>query len=208
VPTASIPLVLAACSQKVRRPDRVVLPRPGFDQNPSLVLRVENLSVEELIALASVSYRGMDWVRNDAEGFTDDVPMAGDRAPDTMALARAGVGFPLRLFDVLRCTAYVLVIRLATAPTEMTALVDFAAELRSWLGGCLRIVVVTAAEKLPDCPGLVFFHDHQGNFSTSYGAEDVQGVHSLHCLSCPYARITQHRVDRPLGRPLDLAAGP
>ena len=32
------------------RPDRVILPAPGFDQNPGFLQRVEDFSVEEFVA--------------------------------------------------------------------------------------------------------------------------------------------------------------
>ena len=56
-----------------------------------------------------VSYRGTRWVRDDAVGVLDDaVPQAGDRAPDAGELRRHGIGYPLRLFDLLRGTEHVL----------------------------------------------------------------------------------------------------
>jgi hypothetical protein len=48
------------------------------------------------------------------EGLAETRLRPGDRAPDVVGLRREKVGFPLRLFDVLRGTVHVLLIR----PTE------------------------------------------------------------------------------------------
>ena len=64
-----------------------------------------------------VSYRGTGWVHDDATDLPDSVPAAGDRAPDAGGLTRHGLGFPLRLFDVLRGTGHVLVAHCAGADT-------------------------------------------------------------------------------------------
>jgi len=120
-----------------------------------------------------VSYRGTGWVRDDAEGLDPKVPAAGDRAPDVVGLRRHALGFPLRLFDVLRGTEHVLVVHLANADMSRSA-VDLAAcarELRLRFGARLRIVAVTAAGSVPDLPEIAFLDDPHGAFADAYGAE-------------------------------------
>jgi 2-polyprenyl-6-methoxyphenol hydroxylase-like FAD-dependent oxidoreductase len=116
-----------------------------------------------------LSYRGTGYVRDDAEGASDG-PIAGDRAPDAGSLLRAGIGFPLRLFDIMRGTAHVLVIHQPQPAEDLVALAGFAAQLRDWLGSRLRIAVITAADNPPEYPGLAFFRDSQGCFKSSYDA--------------------------------------
>jgi hypothetical protein len=120
-----------------------------------------------------VNYRATDWVRDDAEGLSADVPMAGDRAPDAQGLVRPGIGFPLRLHDVLRGTPHTLLIHLVNTATTMTDLASLAEKMRARFGFRVRIVVVAAADGLPDQPGVALLHDRQGGFRKSYGAEDA-----------------------------------
>ena len=120
-----------------------------------------------------VNYRGTGWVTDDGEGLSPTVPMAGDRAPDAVGLFRLGIGFPLRLFDIVRGTPHTLLIHLANTPTTMADLVGLAEEMRARSGFRLRIAVVAAADDLPDQPGIALFHDRQGSFRNSYGDEDA-----------------------------------
>jgi 2-polyprenyl-6-methoxyphenol hydroxylase-like FAD-dependent oxidoreductase len=117
-----------------------------------------------------VSYRGTDYVRDDAESLDTGSLAAGDRAPDAGSLRRAGIGFPLRLFDIIRGTAHVLVIHQTQVPADIEALAGFAAQLRDWLGSRLRIAVITAGDNPPEYPGLAFFYDCEGSFKNAYGA--------------------------------------
>ncbi len=120
-----------------------------------------------------VSYRGTDWVRDDAEGLAATVPMAGDRAPDAQGLVRLGIGFPLRLHDVLRGTPHTLLIHLANIPTNMAGLASLANEMHARFGFRVRIAVVAAADGLPDQPGVALLHDRLGSFRDTYGDEDA-----------------------------------
>jgi 2-polyprenyl-6-methoxyphenol hydroxylase-like FAD-dependent oxidoreductase len=120
-----------------------------------------------------VNYRGTDWVRDDVEGLAATIPMAGDRAPDAAGLVRLGVGFPLRLVDILRGTPHTLLIHLANTPATMTGLASLAEEMRARFGFRVRIVVVSSSDSLPDQPGVALLHDRQGSFRNSYGDEDA-----------------------------------
>jgi 2-polyprenyl-6-methoxyphenol hydroxylase-like FAD-dependent oxidoreductase len=122
-----------------------------------------------------VSYRRTDWVRDDAESLDAAVPAPGDRAPDAGGLRRRGLGFPLRLFDILRGTEHVLIVHCVSANTlhGLTDLAAFAREIRARLSSRLRIVAITAADGLPDQPGIALFHDRQGAFADAYGMQDT-----------------------------------
>jgi 2-polyprenyl-6-methoxyphenol hydroxylase-like FAD-dependent oxidoreductase len=156
-----------------------------------------------------VSYRGTDWVRDDAEALDAAVPEAGDRAPDAGGLTRHGIGFPLRLFDVLRGTEHVFVAHLAGAHARQSVadLIAWAQETRSQLASCLRIVAVTAEDGTSDQPGIAVFHDRQGAFADAYGSRAASflvrpdGYIGWRGLSWRDAGLLSHlsRVFRSLG---------
>jgi 2-polyprenyl-6-methoxyphenol hydroxylase-like FAD-dependent oxidoreductase len=113
-----------------------------------------------------VSYRGGDWVRDDMADADAAMPAAGDRAPDAGGLRRNGVGFPLRLFDVLRGTEHVLVAHVDEGVADFA---DFARQMRARFGARVRFVAITAADGGADEPGVAFFHDREGGFAAAYG---------------------------------------
>ena len=98
-----------------------------------------------------VNYRDSAWVRDDGGA---DGPRAGDRAPDAGGLRQHGVGFPLRLFDLLRGTDPVLLLR---GPSDA----------RTRIAG-LRVVAVTEAA-MDDRHGVTMLHDAAGEFAAAYG---------------------------------------
>jgi 2-polyprenyl-6-methoxyphenol hydroxylase-like FAD-dependent oxidoreductase len=119
-----------------------------------------------------VSYRGTGFVSDDAEPDARG-PGAGDRAPDVQGLRRQGVGFPIRLFDVLRGTEHVMLALLAPPNGGGEAIADlgeFARELHARFGIYLRVVAI-AAEELPEQPGLTILHDEAGSFFETYGSQ-------------------------------------
>jgi len=118
-----------------------------------------------------VSYRGTDWVRDDVAHPDPAFPVAGDRAPDVDGLRRHGVGFPLRLFDVLRGTEHVLIAYLPGAPAEARALAAFAAQLREHVGERVRVVMIVTAPDAPELPGVAVYHDERGAFAAAYGPQ-------------------------------------
>jgi 2-polyprenyl-6-methoxyphenol hydroxylase-like FAD-dependent oxidoreductase len=116
-----------------------------------------------------VSYRGTAWVRDVGD---KDVagPSAGDRAPDATGLRRHGLGFPLRLFDILRGTEHVLLVHLAGGESA-----DLAAFARRLLADCplpLRIVGIGSRDAASQ-PGVELYRDAQESFAKSYGASDA-----------------------------------
>jgi 2-polyprenyl-6-methoxyphenol hydroxylase-like FAD-dependent oxidoreductase len=115
-----------------------------------------------------VSYRGTGWVRD--EDASDAVPGAGDRTPDVPGLRRRNIGFPLRLFDVLRGTEHVLVAYLAVGTArEVADLAALAREMSARFGSFLRTAAITAGADLPEAPGIALYRDAGNAFPLVYG---------------------------------------
>ncbi len=106
-----------------------------------------------------VSYRDTAWVRDD--GGPDGGPRAGDRAPDAGGLRREGVGFPLRVFEMLRGTDPVLLVHPAAgdAPAALDGLAG--------IDG-LRIVAIAAGAPA-DRYRIAGLEDADGAFAAAYG---------------------------------------
>jgi hypothetical protein len=122
----------------------------------------------------SISYRGTDWVRDDVKDANTPGPVAGDRAPDAHGLWRQGVGFPLRMFDILKGTQHVLL-----APVSETDTARALADLSAWaqqlptrLQTRLRVVAITQ-ESAADQPNIALYHDRDGAFAKAYGARNT-----------------------------------
>ncbi|GGC59423.1 FAD-dependent monooxygenase [Chelatococcus reniformis] len=115
-----------------------------------------------------VSYRGTPFVQDDAAGAVG--PNAGDRAPDVTGLTRDGLGFPLRLFDILRGTGHVLLVQLAAddADAAVAELAAFTATLRARSVPAVRVVAIGPLGPAQR-PGLVVLHDPDGAFLAFYG---------------------------------------
>jgi 2-polyprenyl-6-methoxyphenol hydroxylase-like FAD-dependent oxidoreductase len=125
-----------------------------------------------------VSYRRTPWVVDDATGTEDGVPVAGDRAPDVNGLLRPGIGFPWRLFDVLRGTEHVLLVHAPDA-SDVVIGPDLAAWARQ-VRPDLRVAVVVGSETdAPALPGVTMLSDPSGAFGRAYGAR------TLACLVRP-----------------------
>ena len=119
-----------------------------------------------------VSYRGTRWVRNDAVGVLDDaVPQAGDRAPDAGELRRHGIGYPLRLFDLLRGTEHVLLAHVVGGDVAQR-LAELADHVRQ-LPPIVRIVGVVPSDATSDQPDVPVVHDEAGAFAAAYGTRDA-----------------------------------
>jgi 2-polyprenyl-6-methoxyphenol hydroxylase-like FAD-dependent oxidoreductase len=116
-----------------------------------------------------VSYRDTGWVRDDC-GKEPIGPSAGDRAPDAIGLRRRGVGYPLRLFDILRGTAHVLIVHLAGG--EAADLSIFARQLLAESSFPLRIVGIGRGS-VANQPGVALYHDAEGSFAKAFGAPDA-----------------------------------
>lgn len=110
-----------------------------------------------------VTYRGSPIVAP-----AQDAPLAaGDRAPDVAGLRRRGIGFPLRLFELLRGTEHVLIRPVADAAALAASEAEAAA-----LGQLLPLRALAIAPgdvDLPDPCGVTLLTDAAGAFSTTYG---------------------------------------
>jgi 2-polyprenyl-6-methoxyphenol hydroxylase-like FAD-dependent oxidoreductase len=118
-----------------------------------------------------VSYRGSPWVGEDGAGLPGSAPAAGDRAPDAGGLRRRGVGFPSRLFDILRGPEHVLLAYCRDRP-RIDGLAGLVQPPR--LAERLRIVVVVAPGIAADePPGAALYRDAEGAFAAAYGGEEA-----------------------------------
>jgi 2-polyprenyl-6-methoxyphenol hydroxylase-like FAD-dependent oxidoreductase len=118
-----------------------------------------------------VNYRDSGWVEDATdEAATDDAPRAGDRAPDAEGLRRDHVGFPLRLFDVLRGTEHVLVLYLGEQAGRYA---DDVAALGSTAtaDGLIRTVAIAAPSSPAIDLGFPVLHDVHGAFVRTYHAK-------------------------------------
>ena len=119
-----------------------------------------------------VSYRGTDWVRDDARNAAG--PVAGDRAPDAQGLWRHGVGFPLRLFEILQGTEHVLISYLpgSDPARELADLSVWTQQLPLGLASGLRVVAITN-DVAADHPNIALYHDRAGAFANAYGGRSL-----------------------------------
>jgi 2-polyprenyl-6-methoxyphenol hydroxylase-like FAD-dependent oxidoreductase len=104
-----------------------------------------------------LGYPDSAWVRDDGG---PQGPMAGDRAPDAGGLRRQGVGFPLRLFEMLRGTDPVLLVHLPSGAGLDAVPVPAG----------LRVLAITA-EPMADRHGITVLHDSDGAFAVTYGGQ-------------------------------------
>ena len=113
-----------------------------------------------------VSYRGGPLAPTVGEELS-----AGDRMPDVQGLRRHGLGFPLRLYEVLKGTRFVLLVPMAgtTAAVE-----ELATDLHRRWPGVLRVVAVAPGGATPDeVPGIVVLADAAGEFATTFGGSQA-----------------------------------
>lgn len=118
-----------------------------------------------------ISYRGSPWIENSPNGAQPVGPAAGDRAPDCQGLRRTGVGFPFRLFDVLRGAEHVLVVYCTDSDPdpELADLAAFGTELQ--LADALRFAaIVKSAAKATKLPPVPFYEDAGSDFEKTYGS--------------------------------------
>jgi pentachlorophenol monooxygenase len=121
-----------------------------------------------------VNYRDSPWVTEDSgtADAQDHGPRPGDRAPDVLGLRREGIGFPLRLFDVLRGTGHVLLVYAGSVkPDHVRPVVEMAASVQARYGEHIRpyaIVEATATGNLSGFDSLPVLRDADGAFRHIY----------------------------------------
>jgi 2-polyprenyl-6-methoxyphenol hydroxylase-like FAD-dependent oxidoreductase len=108
-----------------------------------------------------------NWMTGDA-GRTP--PCAGDRAPDVLGLRREGVGFPLRLFDVLRGTQYVLLLYVDSGEPNLIAVgAEVGASVQARYGKLIRSYMIVAQAVRPwTIHGLPVLRDTDEQFRRVY----------------------------------------
>jgi 2-polyprenyl-6-methoxyphenol hydroxylase-like FAD-dependent oxidoreductase len=120
-----------------------------------------------------VNYRDSPWVAQDlaTANAQDQGPRPGDRAPDVLGLRRDGLGFPLRLFDVLRGTAHVLLLYVDSGESNVIAAgADIAASVRARYGTLIRsYMIVDERAHSSAHEGLSVLRDPEGGFRQAYG---------------------------------------
>lgn len=176
---------------------------------------VESLRREKQDRLADtqvlISYRGGAWVENSETDANEPlVPIAGERAPDCQGLRRVGVGFPIRLFDILRGIEHVLIAHCPgpDADAQVKDLALFAEGLG--LQGLMRCVAIVATgatgATASQWPGVAVYSDAEGTFGKAYG------LHSFAMLVRPDGHLAWRgeswrdagllrQVDRTFRRP-------
>ncbi|CAH1652452.1 FAD-dependent monooxygenase [Chelatococcus asaccharovorans] len=111
-----------------------------------------------------VSYRGGPL---SPATVTADSLSPGDRMPDIQGLRRKGLGFPFRLFDVLRGTGFVLLLPAGETPAAAKTL---AADLHRRWPGQVRVAAVTSAGAMQEePPGVEVLIDAAGAFTGTFG---------------------------------------
>jgi 2-polyprenyl-6-methoxyphenol hydroxylase-like FAD-dependent oxidoreductase len=103
------------------------------------------------------------------DGSFESGPEPGSRAPDARGLARAGMAFPVRLFELLRGTDHVLLLYVDT-PASLDRLRGMAATLVEHAPERVRAYAVVAPELDPGWLPIGSVQDAEGSFRVAYGA--------------------------------------
>jgi hypothetical protein len=99
-------------------------------------------------------------------------PWPGDRAPDVTGLARHGVGFDLRLFDLIRGPSHTLLLYADSSvdEPEVEGFEEVARELRELCSGLARSYLLLASDApAPTVVGLPVIRDRANEFRSTYG---------------------------------------
>jgi hypothetical protein len=123
-----------------------------------------------------ISYRGSPLV-TEALGLEGIGLRPGDRAPDVLGLRQEKVGFPVRLFDVIRGTTHVLICVFSAQSIggEAKELEKILFQMRTARqDDQLRVVmIISGAGELPDFNDVTVLRDESAAFETAYGASGV-----------------------------------
>jgi 2-polyprenyl-6-methoxyphenol hydroxylase-like FAD-dependent oxidoreductase len=143
-----------------------------------------------------VNYRDSVWIKDAYADRPKNAVRAGDRAPDADGLRRDQVGFPFRLFDLLRGTDHVLVVYLTRGRIrEWTREVEaLARDLADAYGPLVRVVAVAAeGADAPEIIGATLVQDAGKGFARAYAART-----GLICLVRPdgYIAYMGNALDR------------
>ncbi|MFC7395605.1 FAD-dependent monooxygenase [Chelatococcus sp. GCM10030263] len=123
-----------------------------------------------------VAYRGGPLGLEEAEAIPAEAPHKGDRAPDAWGLAQDRIGFPLRLFDVLRGTQHVLLVSTDAGLAAQQQLEALAAWLKGRYGRQVRLVAIMRAGAIvPPLVEVTVLRDEGGDFARAYWSEHNTG---------------------------------
>ncbi|WP_035362147.1 FAD-dependent monooxygenase [Dyadobacter alkalitolerans] len=127
-----------------------------------------------------ISYRTSPWVNPLVnEGWRSDL-RPGDRAPDCPGLRRQGIGYPFRLYYLLKGTAHVLLIDVRDPTQHCLDKLRFLAqslgtEFGEEIGLYLRIVAITSKPQVMDIhpvSDIAWVYDPEGSFANTYSSQD------------------------------------
>jgi 2-polyprenyl-6-methoxyphenol hydroxylase-like FAD-dependent oxidoreductase len=117
-----------------------------------------------------IRYAPNNWIVDDLPGTNG--PLPGERAPDCMGLRQQGVHFPQRLHELLRSTAFVVLID-ARQPGKLDEVVEDFSSF-GWPPGSLRIVAVVGPDAELSSPYHVqVVRDDEGTFAKTYLCGDA-----------------------------------
>lgn len=121
-----------------------------------------------------VNYRDQTPGHDHGSPAPSDAPLAGDRAPDATGLRRKGVGFPLRMFELMRGVTYNLVVAVASDDKLLEQLATISGTLAD-IGLPVRIIAIADATAsglgFDEQPyGVVLVQDNDGRFTAAYQA--------------------------------------
>nr|WP_083769206.1 FAD-dependent monooxygenase [Dyadobacter fermentans] len=127
-----------------------------------------------------VSYRSSSWVHPIGDqAWTSDL-RPGDRAPDCAGLRQQRIGYPFRLFYLLKGTAHVLLFDLRDptphCPDELHALVrDLRSEFGEEIGLYLRIIAITSKPQqlnVHTVSDITWVFDPDESFARAYSSQN------------------------------------
>ncbi|MCX5515929.1 monooxygenase [Kaistia algarum] len=114
-----------------------------------------------------VSYRSGPLARGEGPGNV----AAGDRVPDASGFQRAGIGFPLRLHELLGDARFVLLA--AIGASDLPRIEACSADLARRWPGLVRVIAILAGnETAPEPAGVELIRDPDGAFGKAFGTQE------------------------------------
>jgi 2-polyprenyl-6-methoxyphenol hydroxylase-like FAD-dependent oxidoreductase len=154
-----------------------------------------------------VSYRDSPLVTEDLGA--DGIGLRpGDRAPDVLGLRQEKVGFPLRLFDVIRGTTHVLICVFSAQSIggQAKELEEILFQIRTARQDhqLRMVVIISGAGELPDFPSMTVLRDEAAAFEAAYGASGVYLVRPDGYIAYRHPRLNATDARNALNRSLGI----